>query len=303
MPKPNTVAISTSQNRFTFASPHANCLGIGVPAFVAVEWPPTLLDVSVLSLQYRDAILRADLDAYRAGGTDPALLLYQAGDLAIDYAPFDHIEANAELVIAGLTPGRTQAANAIQAMAAALRAGAAHDEALLRTKNSASFSGPIRRNLLALLDAIGVPALYGRTCAAEFFEQGSRVHFTSVLRYPVYLRGRNYSGSPDILRHPLLRNLINRYLAEEAELLLHALWVPLGGNAERALLYLAQEGRLDHARILAGLPHPSGANAERIAYFLRRKPRESLSERTNAESLDAKRSRLKMQIARLRDAA
>jgi hypothetical protein len=34
------------------------------------------------------------------------------------------------------------------------------------------------------------------------------------------------------------------------------------------------------------LPHPSGANAERIAYFLGNKARESLSIKTNPDLLD-----------------
>jgi hypothetical protein len=61
------------------------------------------------------------------------------------------------------------------------------------------------------------------------------------------------------------------------------------------LLHLSSQGRLDRARILAGFPHPSGANSERIAYFLGRKPREMLSAKTNAAALDAARARLEAQ--------
>ena len=38
-----------------------------------------------------------------------------------------------------------------------------------------------------------------------------------------------------------------------------------------ALRHLAGLGILDPSHILDGLPHPSGANAERVAYFLGRK--------------------------------
>lgn len=255
----------------------------------------------MLTLRYRDAILHADVPAYRAGAADPALLLDQMGDLTIDYAPFDHVELDADLVIVGLTPGRAQAANAIEAMATALRIGVPVEEALAIAKRSASFSGPMRANLLAMLDAIGVPGLYGRGSAVEFFELGSKVHFTSALRYPVYLNGRNYSGAPNPLRHPLLRSVIEHYLVEEAKLNTRALWVPLGGHAEAALLHLAERSQIDRTRILAGLPHPSGANTERIAYFLGRKPRETLSLMTNAAALDAARLRLDTQIAELNE--
>ena len=182
-------------------------------------------------------------------------------------------------------------------MASSLSAGASLVDALANAKRSASFSGPMRSNLLALLDAIRVPALFGRSRAFEFFESGRRVHFTSALRYPVYVDGRNYSGSPNLLRHPLLTAMIERYLAEEVARIKNAIWVPLGGHSEAALLYLSQRGRLDRTRIIAGLPHPSGANAERIAYFLRRKKREALSSKTNPDAIDNARARLEAQVA------
>jgi hypothetical protein len=181
-------------------------------------------------------------------------------------------------------------------MAAALRAGNSLEDALATAKRSASFSGPMRANLLALLDAIKAPALFGRARAAEFFDADTRVHFTSALRYPVYVDGQNYSGSPNPLRHPVLAAMIERYLAEEVARIKNAIWVPLGSHAQTVLLHLSNQGQLDRTRILAGLPHPSGANAERIAYFLGRKSRNMLSAKTNAAALDAARAHLQAQI-------
>lgn len=250
----------------------------------------------MLPLRFRDAVLCADPRAYRAGIADLSLRLETLQNLTVDYAPFDHVEKDAELVLVGLTPGRVQAANAIESMAVALRAGCSLEHALASAKRSASFSGPMRANLLALLDAIKVPALFGRARAEEFFDGGTRVHFTSALRYPVYVDGRNYSGSPNPLRHPILTAMIERYLAAEMAQIKNAIWVPLGGHAETVLLHLSSRGQLDRTRILAGLPHPSGANAERIAYFLGRKSRETLSVKTNAAALDRARARLEIQI-------
>lgn len=45
-----------------------------------------------------------------------------------------------------------------------------------------------------------------------------------------------------------------------------------------------------------GMPHPSGANAERIAYFLGRKPKAALSAKTNADTIDAMKSQLLAQL-------
>ena len=60
----------------------------------------------------------------------------------------------------------------------------------------------------------------------------------------------------------------------------------------------AARGLIDGDRLLDGLPHPSGANAERIAYFLGRKPREQLSAKTNADSIDTARGELVRKIQR-----
>jgi hypothetical protein len=251
--------------------------------------------------RYLKAVAEIDLRAFRSGAAMPSLLMKRDGDLTIEYAPFDHIEQGAELVIVGLTPGRQQAANALETLATELRNGTPTPLALDRAKRTASFSGPMRSNLVGMLDAVGVPALYGRQHASEFFSDArSRVHFTSALRYPVFVGGENYSGSPKPLSHPMLREMIDSHLLEEAKALPRAIWIPLGQHAEAALLHLSRGGYLDRAKILAGLPHPSGANAERIAYFLGRKAREGLSPKTNADKLDRMKADLVEQVRALK---
>lgn len=250
---------------------------------------------------YFQIVSTLNLDAYRAGAEHPDLVQARSGQLTVEYAPFDHIENGAELVIVGLTPGRQQAANALEVLARELKIGTPREIAMERAKRVASFSGPMRSNLIAMLDEVGVPALYGRSSATEFFsDKQSRVHFTSALRYPVYLGGGNYSGTPKPLSHPILKRMVETHLAEEADRLKAAVWVPLGQHAEAALLHLSSLGRLSRANILTGLPHPSGANAERIAYFLGRKDRSSLSVKTNATKIDEAKEQLLDQVGRLR---
>jgi hypothetical protein len=60
--------------------------------------------------------------------------------------------------------------------------------------------------------------------------------------------------------------------------------------------WLAERGVIDASRILHGLPHPSGANAERVAYFLGRKDKGTLSANTNGDQLDATREALIAQV-------
>ncbi len=101
------------------------------------------------------------------------------------------------------------------------------------------------------------------------------------------------------VRRPAQRPCGLRF-GDEARMLQRAVFVPLGPKVEEVLVYLAGRGVVRQDRIIAGLPHPSGANAERIAYFLRRKAREALSAKTNPAVLDDARARLLRQVSGLR---
>lgn len=229
------------------------------------------------------------------------LLLDSMGAIKVVYAPFDHIESQARLVVVGITPGMTQAVNALQAALEASRRGLRLEDALAAAKLTASFSGgSIRNNLVAMLDAIGVARHFGAQSTSEMFRPGSTaVHFTSALRYPVFVDGKNYNGAPDMLTTPVLRKQIDTHLAEEAAALPYAIWLPLGPKAEAAVLHLTGRGLLDRKRVLTGMPHPSGANAERVAIFLGRKRPEDASKQTNPTPLLAAFARLKAQITEI----
>lgn len=225
------------------------------------------------------------------------LTIASEGAVKIAYAPFDYIVPNARLVIVSITPGKTQAINALRAASNALGAGKSHADVLRIAKLDGSFSGAMRNNLVAMLNEIGIASVLGvRTCEMLFEPGAERVHLTSALRYPVFVDGENYNGSPDMLKTPILKSLLDTCLLEEAARLPDAIWLPLGPQPMRALEYLCAQGALQRKNVLQGLPHPSGANAERIAYFLGRKERSGLSSKTNPVSLDAARERLKAQV-------
>ena len=90
---------------------------------------------------------------------------------------------------------------------------------------------------------------------------------TSALLYPVFRRGRNYSGDAAILREPLFTDMLESLLGPTLKGMPKALIIPFGRWAESAALYVAERGFVDPARVLKGLPHPSGANAHRPALF------------------------------------
>lgn len=222
-----------------------------------------------------------------------ALTLEEQGSLSVVYAPFDYVNTAAKLVLVGITPGRQQATNALAEVRRQVMLGNSLDAAAKAAKELASFSGSMRSSLIGMLDYIQLAPKLGLTsCAALFGAGAGLVHYTSALRYPVYVDGQNYSGNPPIARHPLLASQVCTYLAEEARLLPNAVWIPLGPAPTLALGMLANQGVIQASRTLAGLPHPSGANAERIAYFLGRKSASDLSAKTNAATIDAARTQL-----------
>ncbi len=233
--------------------------------------------------------------------TDNKLSIKRDGSIQVCYAPFDHIEQSARLVIVGITPGMTQSVIALNALHDAKIAGKPIVEALRTAKMTASFSGAMRSNLVETLDFIGVADLLKIQSTSSLFEFGSTdMHFTSALRYPVFVAGKNYAGNPSILRTPMLRDMVETHLAEEARLLPNAIWLPLGPNAEEAVLHLVGKGHLSRNNVMAGMPHPSGANAERIAVFTGRKSPSLASNKTNPDKLLQAAERLKKQIAGLK---
>jgi hypothetical protein len=244
-----------------------------------------------------------EVDLARVGSPDQipgAFVLGREGRLASCYIPFESVNLDARVVVVGITPGFTQWKNAIAQAQRQLGSGAQPDTALRAARLAGAFSGAIRPNLVALLDAIGVQRWLGIPgCASVFGEHAGLVHVTGILRHAIFVNGKNYSGSPAMTRTPFLREQLLRYFAQEAALLPGALYIPMGASVSEGLDWLAAQGLLDPGRVLHGLPHPSGANAERVAYFLGRKEKSTLSANTNGDQLDAARTSLLAQMARL----
>lgn len=229
-----------------------------------------------------------------------SFLLKQEGQLACYYTPFDIVNTKAKVVLVGITPGFTQWRNAVIEAQKQLAQGANSEQALKAAKASAAFSGPMRPNLIALLDRIGLHDWLGLPGTSSLFGSNSHlVQSTSIIRHATMVDNENYSGNPDMTRSPFLQDLMLKYFAAEASSLQDAVFIPLGPAVGKGLAWLAARGDIDPRRILSGLPHPSGANAERIAYFVGSKPKDALSTKTNAQMLDEARLRLVAQVKQL----
>jgi hypothetical protein len=221
------------------------------------------------------------------------------GAISVYYAPFEWVNPQAKVVLVGITPGKTQAANALQEAQRAMQCNASPAEVLRRARATGAFSGAMRPNLISLLDSVGLQHWLGlKTCKDLFEGQSHLLQTASVLQFPVYLNGGNYNGTPEPTKHPLLRAMVTEHFANLCQQLPAAVFVPLGSVPTRTLAWLATQGSVSPTRVLVGLPHPSGANAERIKYFLGQKKRSSLSTKTDPDKLDqAKASLLRLVLA------
>jgi len=225
----------------------------------------------------------------------PSLRMHSEGRLSVSYAPFEWVNREAKLIIVGITPGALQAANALLEAKRHLSTGASDTEAIQAAKLTGAFSGPMRKNLLAMLDKVGLPKWIGVTSAAELFEKrADLIQTASVIQYPTFVDGKkNYNGTPDLRRSPLLRGLVKDYFVPMIASLPAARILALGDVPWNTLQWLADEGLIDRSRVLGFTPHPSPANNERISCFLETMRLDALpSKKTDAVKLLQMRQRL-----------
>jgi hypothetical protein len=241
--------------------------------------------------------------AIRAFSGDPAaqvLRMTGHGNISVHYAPFDWVNSQAKIVLVGITPGRTQAVNALREAQQRLAQGAAGADALMHAKKAGAFSGAMRPNLVAMLNHIGLAQwLKLGSCDALFGSSSSLLQTTSVLPFPVFVDGENYNGTPDIVKTPVLRSLMTEHFVPVVKALPAAVFVPLGPVPTKAMAWLVDRGHIAAGRVLSDMPHPSTANSERIAYFLGQKDRSKLSSKTNPDKLDLARASLMQGVATL----
>jgi hypothetical protein len=204
----------------------------------------------------------------------PELLLWEDGPLQVYYAPWDWVNTAARVMLVGITPGAYQAGQALREAHRCLLAGCSSEETLRRADAVGSFSGPMRANLVAMLDGAGLAGALGLDSTGSLF--GTHHHLAahaSAIDYPVFVNGRNYAGAhPPLTVHPVLRSLVRASLGARLAMVPAALVVPLGKAATEAVAFLAAEGLVAADRCLLGFPHPSGANGWRARQYALMRP-------------------------------
>lgn len=224
---------------------------------------------------YKEAILSLPMDRslHKEDLLTRKFLMAENGEMKMYYAPHnEYINCSAKIMIVGLTPGWTQMRTAMETARAGLTENLPIEEVCRRAKEAASFAGSMRSNLTRMLDALDLPQVLEIPDSNGLFGEHRRLlHTTSVLRYPVFVEQRNYSGTrPGLWNNPFLKENALASAAEELQSLPRALVIPLGTVVESVLQLLAQEEKLDPGRCLWGFPHPSGANGHRHRQFASR---------------------------------
>ncbi|MGZ3767001.1 MAG: hypothetical protein ACXVA2_20230 [Mucilaginibacter sp.] len=227
-----------------------------------------------------------------------SLLLKKEGKISVYYSPFEHVNEDARIVLVGITPGLQQAVNALNTAKIELEKGNSSEDILKAVKSAASFSGPMRTNLISMLDHVGIHKKLGISSTGLLFSSHSHlVQMASILKNPVFVDGGNYSGSPSMLKTPLLKEFIQDFFVTEiCNKLKSPVFISLSPKVTEALEWLASQKIISENQILSGIPHPSGANAERVAYFLGNKSRDQLSIKTNPDSIDKSKHDLLIKI-------
>lgn len=225
--------------------------------------------------QFKNLIqsLPSSLDAELLQNNQFLLETNENRSLEIYYAPFEYVNERAKVVIVGITPGLHQMKKSFSTVLNAKDQMLTNEEILHQVKNNSSFEGPMRKNLVQMLDELGLHEYLSLSSSMELFNEASHlVHTTSVITYPVFYNGKNYSGStPSILKNDILKQYVTECFASEMASLENPLIIPLGVNVSNVLNYLADNQLLNSASILSGFPHPSGGNGHRHKQFAENK--------------------------------
>ena len=197
--------------------------------------------------------------------TNKNFLIKREDNIDIYYAPFDYINSKAKIMIVGITPGLQQMLQSFEAVN--------EGRSLKEVKDLSSFKGSMRTTLIKYLDALNInKKLKIKSCESLFNINSKYLHSTSLIKYPVFDKGRNYSGS-GLLKKKILLDFLEEHFVKELKKLDKTIIVPLGNTVSSTIDYLNNEFKLNLKCFLKGFPHPSGLNVRKDIQFKENKTR------------------------------
>jgi len=186
-------------------------------------------------------------------------LINTENNIEIYYAPFDYVNPKAKIMIVGITPGLQQMLQSFQVIN--------DGKSLKKVKDLSSFKGSMRTTLIKYLDELNVnKKLKIKSCESLFNKDSKYLHTTSLVKYPVFDKGKNYAGA-NILKKKILLDFIEKNFLQELKTLKKSIIIPLGNTASYTIEYLNKKYDLKLRCFLKGFPHPSGANARKNIQF------------------------------------
>ena len=195
--------------------------------------------------------------------TNKNFLIKRDNNIKIYYAPFDYINSKAKIMIIGITPGLQQMVQSFEAVN--------NGRTLKEVKDLSSFKGSMRTTLIKYLDALKInKKLRIKSCESLFNINSRYLHSTSLIKYPVFDKGKNYSGS-NLLKKKILLDFLETHFVKELKKLDKTIIVPLGNTVSSTIDYLNDKFNLKLKYFLKGFPHPSGLNVRKDIQFKKNK--------------------------------
>ena len=186
-------------------------------------------------------------------------LIEKEGNIEIYYAPFDYVNSKAKIAIVGITPGLQQMTQSFQA----IKDGKSPKE----VKDLSSFKGSMRTTLIKYMDELKINKILKiKSCESLFNLDSKYLHTTSLVKYPVFDKGKNYSGA-NILKKKILLEFIEENFLKESKILQNSIIIPLGNTVSSTIDYLNIKHQLNLRCFLKGFPHPSGLNVRKNIQF------------------------------------
>ena len=173
---------------------------------------------------------------------------------------FEYVNPKAEVVIVGITPGNSQQKGSREGMSPR------------EIKRKYAFAGTLRKNMVRMLDYIGVNSLLRIDSCVSLWEQDfERVEMTSLLKDATYIVGKSgktmFKDTEIIAKSKELSEKYENGFVRDCEQYKQAkLFVACGQGVYDELMKLKERGVIT-APVVA-IAHPSGNNGVRVLYYM-----------------------------------
>ena len=215
-----------------------------------------------------------------AGANSPELVIENTGRDILRYIPFEHVNADAKLVIVGITPGPNQLRLAYGEVQRLMAVGIPTATLLHEVKKLGAFGGSaMRPNLLRYLRHFKFDKILRIPDVESLWEENAGLfHGTSVIPHAAFTTtpegGESmFAGSfAYLMASPLFREcFMDCFVSTLREINPDALYIGLGDCPEDALQWCVDNGYLHARQFLGSFCHPSTSGGSAPSVYIRDK--------------------------------